>query len=118
MKANNAELCESVRFRRLAHVDLSKRLKKKKMKALVPQIVQIIYFGVLLMFCVGSLVISSGSFNCSSIVSFMTSLVLLIEPIQVTFSLKNSFICPSPLIFWLQFICFALFHCKMERKWL
>ena len=100
MKANNAELCESVRFRRLARVDLSKRLKKKKMKALVPQIVQIIYFGVLLMYCVGSLVISSGSFNCSSIVSFVTSLVLLIEPIQVMLSLKNSFICPFPLIFW------------------
>ncbi|KAM7526043.1 hypothetical protein LguiA_015945 [Lonicera macranthoides] len=82
VKANNAELCESVRFRRLAGIDLSKRLKKKKMKALIPQIVQIIYFGVLLMFCVGSMVISSGSFNCSSIVSFMTSLVLLIEPIQ------------------------------------
>ncbi|CAK9179181.1 unnamed protein product [Ilex paraguariensis] len=82
VKANNAELSESARFRSFACADFSACLKKKKMKALIPQIVQTIYFGVLLIFCVGSLAVSSGSFDCSGAVSFMTSLVLLIEPIQ------------------------------------
>ncbi|XP_059668710.1 ABC transporter B family member 29, chloroplastic isoform X3 [Cornus florida] len=82
VKANNAELCESARFQWLAHVDLSECLRKKKMKALIPQIVHIIYFGALFIFCVGSMVVSSSSFNCSGVVSFITSLVLLIEPIQ------------------------------------
>lgn len=83
VKANNAELSESLRFQALARADLSDRLKKKKMKVLVPQMVQAIYFGVLFVFCFGSLVVSGGSFDCSRLVSFITSLVLLIEPIQV-----------------------------------
>ncbi|KAK0585766.1 hypothetical protein LWI29_033781 [Acer saccharum] len=82
VKANNAERCESARFQRLAHSDLSECLKKKKMKALIPQIVQFIYFGALFIFCVGSLVVSGGSFDGSRMVSFITSLVFLIEPIQ------------------------------------
>ncbi|KAK3008183.1 hypothetical protein RJ639_014507, partial [Escallonia herrerae] len=55
VKANNAELCECARFQRLARADLSKRLKKKKIKALVPQIAQICYFGLLFIFCFGSI---------------------------------------------------------------
>ncbi|XP_058107214.1 ABC transporter B family member 29, chloroplastic isoform X4 [Magnolia sinica] len=82
IKANNATLCESVRFQRLAQDDLTELLKKKKMKALIPQITQAICIGSLLMFSTGSLVISGGSFDGSSMVSFITSLVLLIEPIQ------------------------------------
>ncbi|TXG58246.1 hypothetical protein EZV62_016075 [Acer yangbiense] len=82
VKANNAERCESARFQRLAHSDLSECLKKKKMKALIPQIVQFIYFGALFIFCAGSLVVSGGSFDGSRMVSFITSLVFLIEPIQ------------------------------------
>lgn len=83
MKASNAEFSEGARFRWLAYADLSKQLTKKKMKALVPQIVQIVYFGALLIFCVGSLVVLGGSCDCSGMVSFITSLVFLIEPIQV-----------------------------------
>ncbi|KAG5556548.1 hypothetical protein RHGRI_006971 [Rhododendron griersonianum] len=83
VKANNAEFSEGARFRWLANADLSRQLKKKKMKALVPQIVQIVYFGALLIFCVGSLVVLGGSCDCCSMVSFITSLVFLIEPIQV-----------------------------------
>ncbi|KAI8563013.1 hypothetical protein RHMOL_Rhmol03G0080500 [Rhododendron molle] len=83
VKANNAEFSESARFQRLANADLSRQLKKKKMKALVPQIVQIVYFGALLIFCVGSLVVLGGSCDCCGMVSFITSLVFLIEPIQV-----------------------------------
>ncbi|KAJ9181376.1 hypothetical protein P3X46_009513 [Hevea brasiliensis] len=82
VKANNAELCESARFQRLAYADLSEHLKKKKMKALIPQIIQIIYFGALFTLCCGSLVISRGCFDGCSLVSFVTSLVFLIEPIQ------------------------------------
>ncbi|GAV57207.1 ABC_tran domain-containing protein/ABC_membrane domain-containing protein [Cephalotus follicularis] len=82
VKANNAECFESARFERLAYADLCKHLKKKKMKVLIPQIIQIIYFGAFFLFCAGSLVASSGSFDCCSLVSFVTSLVFLIEPIQ------------------------------------
>ncbi|KAK9127802.1 hypothetical protein Syun_016599 [Stephania yunnanensis] len=83
VKANNAELCEGVRFRRLALADLSENLKKKKMKALIPQIIKMIYAGAVLTFCAGSLIIWRGSSNGSNIVSFVTSLFLLIEPIQM-----------------------------------
>ncbi|GMJ02905.1 ABC2 homolog 12, ARABIDOPSIS THALIANA ABC TRANSPORTER HOMOLOG 12, ATP-binding cassette B29 [Hibiscus trionum] len=82
VKANNGELSEHARFQRLAYTDFSRHLAKKKMKALIPQIIQIIYFGVLCMICVGSLVVSRGSFDGSSMVSFVTSLVFLVEPIQ------------------------------------
>ncbi|KAK9153660.1 hypothetical protein Sjap_001140 [Stephania japonica] len=82
VKANNTELCEGVRFRRLALADLSANFNKKKMKALIPQIVKTIYVGAVLTFCAGSLIICRGSSNGSNIVSFVTSLFLLIEPIQ------------------------------------
>lgn len=88
VKANNAERLESARFQRLAHDDLSEHLKKKKMKALIPQIIQIIYFGALFTLCCGSLVISRGCFDGCSMVSFVTSLVFLIEPIQVISSIR------------------------------
>ncbi|KAJ8754786.1 hypothetical protein K2173_012175 [Erythroxylum novogranatense] len=82
VKANNAEQCESARFKRLAYVDLTEHLKKKKLKAFIPQIVQIVYFGSLFTLCIGSLVVSRGCFNGCSLVSFITSLVFLIEPLQ------------------------------------
>ncbi|PON42418.1 ATP-binding cassette containing protein [Parasponia andersonii] len=82
VKANNAELCENTRFQRLARADLSEHLKKKKMKAFIPQIIQIMYFGALFLFCAGSLAISRGSFDGHAMISFVTSLVFLIEPIQ------------------------------------
>ncbi|PON83090.1 ATP-binding cassette containing protein [Trema orientale] len=82
VKANNAERCENARFQRLARADLSEHLKKKKMKAFIPQIIQIMYFGALFLFCAGSLAISRGSFDGRAMISFVTSLVFLIEPIQ------------------------------------
>ncbi|KAG2682978.1 hypothetical protein I3760_10G010500 [Carya illinoinensis] len=82
VKANNSGPWESARFQRLAHTNLSDQLRKKKMKAFIPQITQIIYFGALFVFCAGSLMVSSGSFNGGSMVSFITSLVFLVEPIQ------------------------------------
>ncbi|CAK7341847.1 unnamed protein product [Dovyalis caffra] len=82
VKANNAEFCESARFERLANADLSALLTKRKMKAFIPQIVQIIYFGALSILCVGSMVVSSGCFDGCSMVSFITSLIFVVEPIQ------------------------------------
>lgn len=82
VKANNGEVCESARFQRLAYMDLSEHLEKKKLKALIPQIIQIIYFGVLSTLCFASLVITSGCFDGCSMISFLTSLVFMVEPIQ------------------------------------
>lgn len=82
VKASNAEFCEIARFERLAYADLSALLTKRKMKAFIPQIVQIIYFGALSILCVGSMVVSSGCFDGCSMVSFITSLIFVVEPIQ------------------------------------
>lgn len=92
MKANNAESNEQIRFQLLASGDRSARLKKKQMKILIPQIVQIMFFGVLFILGATSIVVSRGLLNCSVLVSFMTSLVLLVDPIQV------NEICPVPLV--------------------
>ncbi|KAL9428108.1 hypothetical protein AB3S75_030159 [Citrus x aurantiifolia] len=98
VKANNAEMCESARFRRLAHSDLCERLKKRKMKAFIPQIVQLIYFGALFILCSGSLLVSGGSFDGCSLVSFITSLVFMIEPIQGVGKAYNEFKQGEPAI--------------------
>ncbi|XP_028795543.1 ABC transporter B family member 29, chloroplastic isoform X3 [Neltuma alba] len=82
VKANNADMYESSRFKRLARIDFFERLNKKRMKAVIPQIIQAIYFGVLFVLCAGSIVVSRGSFNGCNLVSFVTSLLFLIEPIQ------------------------------------
>ncbi|KAH9738167.1 ABC transporter B family member 29 [Citrus sinensis] len=98
VKANNAEMCESARFRRLAHSDLCELLKKRKMKALIPQTVQLIYFGALFILCGGSLLVSGGSFDGCSLVSFITSLVFMIEPIQGVGKAYNEFKQGEPAI--------------------
>ncbi|KAL0347038.1 UNVERIFIED_CONTAM: ABC transporter B family member 29, chloroplastic [Sesamum calycinum] len=82
VKANNAESSERIRFQLLASADFSACLKKKQMKVLIPQTVQMMFFGVLFVFGTSSFVVSSGKFNFSAMVSFITSLVLLIDPIQ------------------------------------
>ncbi|KAL4183101.1 hypothetical protein AMTRI_Chr11g153480 [Amborella trichopoda] len=82
VKAYNAETCESLRFQKLAHDDLSQHLRKKTMKAFIPQVIQVIYVGIIFVFCVGSLVVSGGAFDGSHIVSFITSVFLLIAPVQ------------------------------------
>ncbi|RWW82805.1 hypothetical protein BHE74_00008699 [Ensete ventricosum] len=84
VKANVGESKESLRFQRLAYDNLVFQLKKKKMKALIPQLVQALYVGGLLVLCAGSVVVSRNSCDCSSYLSFVTALTLLIEPIKVT----------------------------------
>ncbi|KAL8527083.1 hypothetical protein ACS0TY_016081 [Phlomoides rotata] len=81
VKANNAESSERIRFQSLTSADLSACLEKKQMKVLIPQIVEIMFFGVLFMLGASSVAVSSGSLSCSITVSFMTSLLLLIDPI-------------------------------------
>lgn len=92
------EFSESVRFKRLAYTDVSRQLKKKKMKALIPQIVQAVYFGALFVFCAGSLVLSRGSFETCSLISFITSLVFLVEPIQAVGKAYNEWKQGEPAI--------------------
>ncbi|PHU06430.1 ABC transporter B family member 29, chloroplastic [Capsicum chinense] len=82
VKANSAESCECKKFQSLAFADLSATMEKKKLKSFIPQLVQAIYFGTLFTFSAGTLLVSKGSFDCSAMVSFVTSLVLLISPIQ------------------------------------
>lgn len=91
VKANNGELIERLRFQRLAYDDLKQRLRKKKMKALIPQALQVICIGGLLVLCGGSLMISRNSFDSSILLSFITSLALLVEPFQVTHSYPLKF---------------------------
>ncbi|AED90671.1 ABC transporter B family member 29 [Arabidopsis thaliana] len=82
VKANNAEISESVRFQRFARADLDERFKKKKMKSLIPQIVQVMYLGSLSIFCVGAVILAGSSLSSSAIVSFVASLAFLIDPVQ------------------------------------
>lgn len=76
------EWTENVRFKKLAHADLIRQLKKKKMKALIPKIVQAVYVGGLLILLAGSLVFSKGFLKDDSLISFITSVIFLVDPIQ------------------------------------
>lgn len=83
VKAYNAEDCEQHRFEKLANADRNAHISKKKLKAFIPEVITSVYAGTsLILFLVGSWVISCGTFNGAGMVSFVTSLVLLIEPIQ------------------------------------
>lgn len=83
VKAYNAEDCEHRRFEKLANADRDAHISKRKLKAFIPEVITSVYAGtILILFWVGSWVISCGTFNGVGMVSFVTSLVLLIEPIQ------------------------------------
>jgi len=84
VKAHAAEAFEQCRFERLALADCHAHLGKRRMKALIPEVITAVYAATsIILFGVGTWVISQGSFNGAGMVSFVTSLVLLIEPIQV-----------------------------------
>jgi hypothetical protein len=84
VKAHAAEAFEQRRFERLALADCHAHLGKRRMKALIPEVITAVYAATsIILFGVGTWVISQGSFNGAGMVSFVTSLVLLIEPIQV-----------------------------------
>ncbi|KAI4370176.1 hypothetical protein MLD38_018551 [Melastoma candidum] len=98
VKANNAELCEITRFKRLAYSDRAARLRKRKMKALVPQVLRVAYVGALFVLSAGSLLVLKGSFDGSRLVSFVTSIFLLVEPIQDVGKAYNDFKLGEPTI--------------------
>ena len=84
VKTYSAEGFEQSRFEKLASADAKARLKKKRMKAFIPEAVTAIYATMaLVFFSVASWAMSCGSLAGPNVVSFMTSLVLLIDPIQV-----------------------------------
>ncbi|XP_024536602.1 ABC transporter B family member 29, chloroplastic isoform X1 [Selaginella moellendorffii] len=83
VKACAAESYEDERFKRLAVIDRQAHLMKKKMKAFIPEIITGAYAATgVVLFALGAWVISKGNFDGTGMVSFITSLVLLIEPIQ------------------------------------
>ncbi|XP_057871543.2 ABC transporter B family member 29, chloroplastic isoform X2 [Cryptomeria japonica] len=83
VKAHNAEDCELWRFKKLAEADRNAHLSKKKLKAFIPELVGVAYAGTaLILVLAGSWIISCGAFNGADMVSFVTSLALLVEPIQ------------------------------------
>ncbi|KAF3572255.1 hypothetical protein F2Q69_00060092 [Brassica cretica] len=57
-------------FTRFASADLSERFKKKKLKSLIPQIVQVIYLGSLSVFSVGAVTLA-GSYLSSDVVIYL-----------------------------------------------
>ncbi|XP_020595233.1 ABC transporter B family member 29, chloroplastic-like [Phalaenopsis equestris] len=98
VRANNGELKENLHFYRLAHDDLIARIGKKKMKAFIPQIVQILCIGGLIVLHAISMIASKGSMDGSRLLSFTMSLALLIDPIQ-KWNLSKSMFTPYSLLF-------------------
>ncbi|CAI7776942.1 unnamed protein product, partial [Closterium sp. NIES-54] len=83
VKAHAAEPYEALLFRHLAEADRSARLRKKRLKALFPEAITAAYAAaVVVLFGVATWAVGQGGLTGAGIVSFFTSLVLLIEPIQ------------------------------------
>lgn len=114
VKANNGELKENLRFSRITHDDLIARLGKKKMKTFIPQIVQVIYIGGLIVLHAISLIASKGLMDGSRFLSFTMSLALLIDPIQGMGKAFNEFKEGEPAIE--RLFDLAQFHNKVVEK--
>ncbi|KAG6542738.1 hypothetical protein Mapa_015813 [Marchantia paleacea] len=83
VKAHAAEDLEQWRFERLAWAERDAQLGKKRMKAFIPEMITLVYvITAMVLFGVGTWAISKGTFDGGGMVSFITSLVLLIEPMQ------------------------------------
>ncbi|KAG0597405.1 hypothetical protein M758_UG335500 [Ceratodon purpureus] len=83
VKSHAAEACERRRFENLAQADWQAHLGKKRMKAFIPEVITAVYAATAIaLFGVGTWVISQGKFDGAGMIAFVTSLVLLIEPIQ------------------------------------
>ena len=83
VKANNAELRESYRFEKLALDDLTRLLKKRKAKVLVPEVVKLMHIGGILLLCSSAALTLSGLFDSNRMTSFAVLLALLVDPIEV-----------------------------------
>lgn len=99
VKVHGAQALEASRFRRLASAELSARLQKKRLKALFPQAITASYgVAVVVILSVGAWVIRQGQLSAPQMVSFLTALVLLVEPVQVPPGpLPHPPLCRSPL---------------------
>jgi putative ABC transport system ATP-binding protein len=86
IKAHGAEGSEQWRFNRLAWIEREAQLNKKRMKAFIPEIITLVY-GVTttVILAVGTWAISKGTLDAAGMVSFITSLLLLLDPMQVCF---------------------------------
>lgn len=84
VKAYAAEEYEQWRFQKLALVDSEARIKKKRMKAFIPEAITAVYASTaILLFAVATWAVFRGSFDRANMISFTTSLLLLVDPIQV-----------------------------------
>lgn len=83
VKAYAAEEFEQWRFQKLALADNEARIKKKRMKAFIPEAITAVYATTAIMlFGVATWAISRGAFDGPNLISFVASLLLLIDPIQ------------------------------------
>lgn len=94
VKANIGETRESLRFQSLAYDDLLQRLKKRKMKVLLPHLVRALYIGGLTMLGAGFLLFFRNPSDCSNFCSFAMALLLLIGPIQVLSLINDTHLYP------------------------
>jgi len=98
VKSHAAEGFESRKFERLARADWQAHLGKKRMKAFIPEVITAVYAATAVaLLGVGTWTISQGMFDGAGMVAFVTSLVLLIEPIQVSDLLKRIYLKCSTL---------------------
>ncbi|CAM6127210.1 unnamed protein product [Calypogeia fissa] len=83
IKAHGGEAAEQWRFNRLAWTEREAQLGKKRMKAFIPEMITLVYVmtGTVLL-AVGTWAISKGTFDAAGMVSFITSLILLVDPMQ------------------------------------
>lgn len=84
VKTQLREAFEAGRFRALVASDVGARLAKKRAKALFPEAITGAYtLAVTVLFGVSAWAVRGGQLTPGGIVSFFSSLVLLVEPIQV-----------------------------------
>ncbi|KAL2645482.1 hypothetical protein R1flu_013069 [Riccia fluitans] len=83
VKAHAAENLELWRFQKLAGAEQAAHLGKKRMKAFIPEMITLVYVvTAMVLFGVGTWAIAKGTFDGGGMVSFITSLILLVEPMQ------------------------------------
>lgn len=84
VKSHAAEGFESRKFERLARASWKAQLGKKRMKAFIPEVITAVYAATgIALFGVGTWIIQQGKLDGAGMAAFVTSLILLIDPIQV-----------------------------------
>lgn len=84
VKSLRAEPFEVRIFRQLAEANRTAQLAKRREKALFPEAITAAYAAaVVALLLAGAVAVQGGAMTGGGIVAFFTSLVLLVEPIQV-----------------------------------